>query len=142
MAADGGGILTYVIDEGFLATDGDLASIGPESERRFGARHFSELMAVFTAAPEFVVLAGRDEIGSVGDDVLLADAGGAAWVLLLAGRAWLVTYIDWKRRCCFVEPTDLPGRARWGGLAGGMSFQITRGMRDVLVGDEAAGVQL
>ena len=113
MAADGGGILTYVIDEGFLATDGDLASIGPESERRFGARHFSKLMTVFTAAPEFV---------------LLADAGGAARVLLLAGRAWLVTYIDWKRRCCFVEPTDLPGRARRGGLAGGMSFEITRGM--------------
>ena len=80
------------------------------------------------AAPEFVVLAGRDEIGSVGDDVVLADAGGAARVLLLAGRAWLVTYIHWKRRCCFVEPTDLPGRARRGGLAGGMSFEITRGM--------------
>ena len=113
MAADGAEILQYLIDSGFLETDGDLAFIGPEAERRFGRRHFSELMAAFTAAPEFVVLAGRDEIGSVGDDVLLADTAGRARVLLLAGRAWLVTSVDWKRRRCFVEATDLPGRAKW-----------------------------
>jgi ATP-dependent Lhr-like helicase len=78
MAADGAEILQYLIDGGFLETDGDLAFIGPEAERRFGRRHFSELMAAFTAAPELIVLAGRDEIGSVGDDVLLADSAGAA----------------------------------------------------------------
>ena len=142
MSADGEEVLRYLIDEGYLETDGDLAFIGPEAERRFGRRHFSDLMAVFTSAPEFVVLAGRDEIGSVGDDVLVADSGGAARVLLLAGRAWLVTHVDWKRRRCFVEATDLPGRAKWGGLGGGLSFEISRGMRDVLLGEDAAGVQL
>lgn len=140
MAADGAEILRYLIDDGFLETDGDLAFIGPEAERRFGRRHFSELMAVFTAAPEFVVLAGRDEIGSVGDDVLLADTGGAPRVLLLAGRAWLVTYVDWKRRRCFVESTDLPGRAKWSGEGGGLSFAVTRGMRDALLGADPPGV--
>ena len=73
MSADGAEILQYLLDRGFLETDGDLAFIGPEAERRFGRRHFIELMAVFTAAPEFTVLAGRDEIGSVGDDVLLTE---------------------------------------------------------------------
>jgi ATP-dependent Lhr-like helicase len=142
MSADGEEVLRYLIDEGYLETDGDLAFIGPEAERRFGRRHFSDLMAVFTSAPEFVVLAGRDEIGSVGDDVLVADSGGAARVLLLAGRAWLVTHIDWKRRRCFVEATDLPGRAKWGGLGVGLSFEISRGMRGVLLGEDAAGVRL
>lgn len=142
MAADGAEILRYLVDEGFLETDGDLAFIGPEAERRFGRRHFSELMAVFTAAPEFVVLAGRDEIGSVGDDVLLADTEGGARVLLLAGRAWLVTHIDWARRRCFVESTDLPGRAKWSGTGGGLSFAVTRGMRDVLLGANPPGVKL
>ena len=141
MEADGAAILQYLIDGGFLETDGDLAFIGPEAERRFGRRHFSELMAVFTAAPEFVVLAGRDEIGSVGDDVLLADTAGRARVLLLAGHAWLVTYVDWKRRRCFVETTDLPGRAKWSGAGGGLSFDVTRGMRDVLLGIDPPGVR-
>ncbi|MDQ2706430.1 MAG: DEAD/DEAH box helicase [Actinomycetota bacterium] len=142
MAADGAEILDYLVTEGFLDTDGDLAFIGPETERRFGRRHFMDLMAVFAAAPEFLVYAGRDEIGSVGDDALLADAAGAPRVLLLAGRAWLVTHVDWKRRRCYVEPTDLPGRAKWGGQGGGLSFEITRGMRDVLLGADPAGVQL
>jgi len=141
MAADGAEILQYLVDGGFLETDGDLAFIGPEAERRFGRRHFSELMAAFTAAPEFIVLAGRDEIGSVGDDVLLADTAGAARVLLLAGRAWLVTSVDWKRRRCFVEATDLPGRAKWSGAGGGLSFAVTRGMRDVLLGIDPPGVR-
>jgi ATP-dependent Lhr-like helicase len=63
-------------------------------------------------------------------------------VLLLAGRAWLVTHVDWKRRRCFVESTDLPGRAKWGGLGGGLSFEITRGMRDVLLRADLGEVQL
>jgi ATP-dependent Lhr-like helicase len=139
---DGTEILAHLIDEGFLETDGDLAFVGPEAERRFGRRHFSDLMAVFTAAPEFVVLAGRDEIGSVGDDVLLADTAGAPRVLLLAGRAWKVTHVDWTRRRCFVEPTELSGRARWSGTGSGHSFAVTRGMRDVLLGADPAEVRL
>jgi ATP-dependent Lhr-like helicase len=63
-------------------------------------------------------------------------------VLLLAGRAWLVTHVDWKRRRVFVEPTDLPGRATWGGEAGGLSFELTRSMREVLLGADPSGVVL
>lgn len=142
MAADGEKVLAHLLDSGFLDTDGGLAFVGPEAERRFGRRHFSDLMAVFTAAPEFTVLAGRVEVGSVGDDVLLADTGGSPRVLLLAGRAWLVTHVDWKRRRCFVEPTDLAGRARWSGNGAGLSFEVSRGMRDVLLGADPAGVRM
>ncbi|GAA0926831.1 DEAD/DEAH box helicase [Pseudonocardia zijingensis] len=142
MAADGAEILDHLIEEGFLDTDGGLAFIGPAAERHFGRRHFMELMAVFTAAPEFTVFAGREEIGSVGDDTLLADTLGTPRVLLLAGRAWLVTHVDWKRRRCYVESTDLPGQAKWSGQAGGLSFEITRGMREVLLGTDPPGVIL
>ena len=34
-------------------------------------------------------------------------------LLLLGGRSWQVTYIDWNRRRCFVEPADGGGKARW-----------------------------
>lgn len=50
--------------------------------------------------------------------------------------------MDWKRRRCFVEPTDLPGRAKWGGQGDGLSFEITRGMRDVVLGEAASSVWL
>ncbi|HEY2764155.1 MAG TPA: DEAD/DEAH box helicase [Pseudonocardiaceae bacterium] len=142
MAADGAEVLAHLVETGYLETDGDLAFIGPEAERRFGRRHFSDLTGVFSAAPEFTVFAGRDEIGTVSDDVLACDDAEGPRVLLLAGRAWLVTYVDWKRRRCFVEPTDLPGRARWTSFGGGLSFDITRGTRDVLLGHDPAGVQL
>jgi ATP-dependent Lhr-like helicase len=52
-----------------------------------------------------------------------------------------VTYVDWKRRRCFVEATDLPGRAKWSGAGGGLSFAVTRGMRDVLLGIDPPGVR-
>ncbi|GLZ51337.1 DEAD/DEAH box helicase [Actinomycetospora sp. NBRC 106378] len=139
---DGAEVLAFLEDGGFLEPDGDLLAIGPEAERRFGRRHFMELLAVFTAPPEFTVLHGRAEVGMVGDDVLVADTGGAPRVLLLGGRTWLVIHVDWKRRRCWVEPTDLPGRARWSGTGGGLSFEITRGMRDVLLGANPAGVTM
>lgn len=142
MAEAGAEVLAHLVEAGYLETDGDLAFIGPEAEKRFGRRHFSDLTAVFSAAPEFTVLAGRDEIGTVSDDVLVCDDSEGPRVLLLAGRAWLVTYVDWKRRRCFVEPTDLPGKARWSSFGGGVSFDITRGMRDILLGIDLAEVQL
>lgn len=44
---------------------------------------------------------------------------------------------DWKRRRCFVESAQGGGRARWltEGI-GGISYEMARAMRDVLLGDE------
>ncbi len=127
-------IVRHLVRSGYLDSDGGMLFVGPEAERRFGHRHFSELTAVFTAAPEFTVLAGRDEIGRT-DPVLLTDPVDGPRLLLLAGRSWRVTHIDWKRRRCFVEPTDTGGRARWLTSGdGAVSFELTRAMREVLLG--------
>ncbi|WP_410581427.1 DEAD/DEAH box helicase [Amycolatopsis sp. lyj-108] len=134
-------IFDHLLAEGYLERDGAMAFIGLEAEKKFGRRHFMDLLAVFSAPPEFTVLTGREEIGRVGDDVLLADNHDGPRVLLLAGRGWKVGHIDWKRRRCFVEPSDLPGRAKWGGGEGGLSFALTRGQRSVLLGANPAGVR-
>ncbi|GAA4479495.1 DEAD/DEAH box helicase [Rhodococcus olei] len=134
-------IFDYLLEEGFLEHDSGSAFIGPESEKHFGRRHFMDLLAVFTAAPEFRVFAGRQEIGSVETSVLTDDIEGPR-VLLLGGRSWKVTHIDWKRRQVFVENTDLQGRAKWMSLPDGASFEITRGVREVLLGAQPAGVTL
>lgn len=53
-----------------------------------------------------------------------------------------MNHVDWKRRRCVVEPTDLPGKAKWSGSGGGLSFELTQGMRDVLLGADPAGVRV
>ena len=136
LTADAPQIAAYLVDQGYLDTDGGMLFIGPEAERRFGHRHFMNLMAVFTAPPEFTVLHGRDEIGRI-DPSLLADRVEGPRLLLLGGRSWRVTWTDWKRRRCFVESAEGGGRARWlSDGVGGLSFEIARSMRDVLLGEE------
>ncbi|MGW3644634.1 DEAD/DEAH box helicase [Streptomyces sp. NPDC000878] len=128
-------IVRHLINEGYLDQDGGMLFIGPEAEQRFGYRHFMDLTAVFTAAPEFTVLSGRTEIGTT-DPVLLTGEVVGPRRLLLAGRNWQVTYIDWSRRRCFVEPVEGGGRARWGGVgfARSASYELTRAAREVLLG--------
>ncbi|MEU1591268.1 DEAD/DEAH box helicase [Streptomyces sp. NPDC005708] len=127
-------VVKHLVAEGFLDNDGGQLFIGPEAERRFGRRHFIELTASFTAPPQFTVLAGRTEIGQTDPSVLIEERPGPRR-LLLAGRSWQVTFIDWTRKRCFVEPVDSGGVARWmnGGVAG-LSYALTRSMREVLLG--------
>ncbi|MFZ3494066.1 DEAD/DEAH box helicase [Streptomyces sp. 5.8] len=136
----GGGaepIVRHLVDEGYLDRDGGMLFIGPEAERRFGQRHFMNLTAVFTAPPQFTVLYGRSEIGRT-DPSLLTERVDGPRRLLLGGRSWLVTYIDWKRKRCFVEPVDGGGKAKWSGsgFGSGTSFEVSRAMRAVLLGTD------
>lgn len=127
-------ILRHLVGEGFLDSDGGLLFIGPEAERRFGRRHFIELTASFTAPPQFTVLSGRTEIGQADPAVLTEERPGPRR-LLLAGRSWQVTYIDWGRKRVFVEPVESGGIAKWSsGTPTGLSYALTRAMRDVLLG--------
>ncbi|MFV2195462.1 DEAD/DEAH box helicase [Nocardiopsis sp. LOL_012] len=129
-------ILKHMIDEGFLDSDDGMLFVGPEAERRFGQRHFIELTASFTAPPQFTVLSGRQEIGRTDTTVLTEERQGPR-LLLLGGRSWRVTYIDWTRRRAFVEPADGGGVAKWttGGISG-LSHTLTRAMREVLLGTD------
>ncbi|MFJ3479252.1 DEAD/DEAH box helicase [Streptomyces microflavus] len=127
-------ILRHLVSKGFLDEDDGLLFIGPEAERRFGRRHFIELTASFTAPPQFTVLAGRTEIGQMDPSVLTEERPGPRR-LLLGGRSWQVTFIDWARKRAFVEPADGGGVAKWSsGSVLGLSYALTRAMRTVLLG--------
>lgn len=132
-------IFEYLVSEGYFEADGPFFHIGPEAERRFGRRYFSDLTAVFTAPPEFLVLAGRVEVGTIGTD-LLTDKVDGPRTLLLGGRSWKVTHVDWERRRCFVEAADGGGKAKWSGSGGGLSYEVARGMREAILGGLPAGV--
>ena len=139
-------IVDHLIASRYLVDTGQgMLSIGDVAERELGRRHFMELLAVFTSPPLFSVRHGRSEIGLVPDEALLIrppgdQAGGR--VLLLAGRSWRVTSIDWTRRIIQVEPSDLPGVARWTGGGTSLGSEIARGVRDVLAGATPPGVSM
>jgi len=126
-------ILGHLQASGFLDVDDGMLFVGPEAERTFGRRNFLELTSVFTSEPAFAVRHGLAEVGTVHPLALVGRVPGPR-VLLLAGRNWMVTYIDWKRRRCFVEPTGTPGRIRWQSAPFALRFQICRAMREVVLG--------
>ncbi|MEV4490694.1 DEAD/DEAH box helicase [Micromonospora coxensis] len=132
-------VVRHLVEHGYLDSDAGMLFIGPEAERRFGRRHFMDMLAVFTAPPQFTVLSGRTEIGRIDPALLTAKVDGPR-LLLLGGRSWRVTYTDWKRRRCFVEPADGGGKALWmtGASPQGLSCQMVRATRDVLLGVDPA----
>jgi ATP-dependent Lhr-like helicase len=131
-------ILRYLVDNGFIDQDGEMLFIGPAAEAKFGRRHFMGMTAAFTAPPQFTVISGREEIGRT-DPMLLTEQVDGPRLILLAGRSWKVTWIDWKRQRCFVEPATSGGKARWlTNDTSGASFALTRSVRDVLLGADPA----
>lgn len=134
-------VAQWLVESGHLDVDSGLAFVGPRAEARFGRRNFRDLLAVFTANPEVVVLHGRTEIGSV-DPMLLTTRIDGPRVIALAGRAWLVTHVDWDRRRAHVEPSTDPGRSRWSGDARPYGFELADAIRRVLLGADPGGVVL
>jgi ATP-dependent Lhr-like helicase len=134
-------VTDWMIETGHLDQDSGMLFVGPETERRYGYKHFLELLSAFTADPEFTVLHGRTELGSV-DPLMMTRKVEGPRVLALAGRPWKVTYIDWKRRRAFVEPADMSGTSKWSGIGQPLSFALTDAMRRVALGADMPGVSL
>ena len=53
-------------------------------------------------------------------------------VLLLAGRSWEVSHVDWDRRVAYVKATTAQGRSRWLGSGISLRFDLCRAIRRVL----------
>lgn len=125
-------VLAHLITHGWLVREEGLLSLGPEAERRYGHRHFMELCSVFTGEPLFAVLHGRTEIGKV-HPLSFVSPEGQTPILLLAGRSWRVTNIDWRHQEAFAEPAKGEGLSRWLGPGRPDSFEHCRSMRRVLL---------
>ena len=125
-------IIEVMLARGVLFEDGGMLSIGVEGERSFGRRHFMELMSVFTSDPLFAVRHGRTELGLVHPLSFQVRRDGPV-VLLLAGRSWEVSHVDWDHRIAYVKASAERGRSRWIGPGVPLSFDLCRAIRRVLV---------
>jgi ATP-dependent Lhr-like helicase len=63
-------------------------------------------------------------------------------LLLLAGRSWLVTAVDWSKRIVWLEPAREGGKARWIGTARSLGHDVCQGIRSVLASGAPPNVTL
>jgi ATP-dependent Lhr-like helicase len=140
-AGDWSGIEEFLASTGHLDKDGDMLFIGPEAERKYGGIHYRDLMAVFTAEPEFLVFHGREEVGAL-DPMVFTRKSPEPRLVTLAGRGWAVTHVDWKRHRAYVEPSVRANDSRWHGFPQPLSYELCQAMRRVLLGDDPKGVLL
>lgn len=134
-------IVEHLVATGMLIDEVGMLSIGPEGERSYGFRHFMELTSVFTAPQTFVIRHGANELGHLDPTALLTNDRSYATVLL-AGRSWKITSIDWDRKFAWVEPSDKVGRSRWFGAGRALSAELCDAMRDVASGVDPEGITL
>ena len=118
-----------------LWDDGGILGMGPEGETTYGRRYYRELFSVFTSPPEFLVLHGRRELGKV-DLLTFVTKDDGPRILLLGGRSWRVTHVDWGRRTVYVDETGLRGSARWGGGGGRIGRALSMAAAEVLRSSE------
>ena len=106
------------------------------ARRNTDAGTFCELLSVFLSPPLFAVLHGRQEVGFV-DELTFVGKQEGSRVLLLGGRAWRVTHIDWQRKVAHVEMSEAPGRSRWKGAGQGLSYRLCQAIKRVLATDDS-----
>jgi ATP-dependent helicase Lhr and Lhr-like helicase len=128
-------IVDHMLSESLLFEDGGVLGIGTEGEKSYGHKNFLELFSIFTTPPLFRVLHGRTELGEVDAASFQVRSEGRP-VVILAGRNWQVTHIDWRQHVAYVEPEVMEekGRSRWPGSGGALHFELCRAVRRVLTG--------
>jgi ATP-dependent Lhr-like helicase len=131
-------VLRHMLEVGVLAEDAGLIGLGARGEREFGRRHFGELVAAFSSPFLLMVHHGAAELGTVHPASLARRSEDAATVLLLGGRSWKVTGVDWPRRRVSVIPVASGGRSRWLGAGRTRSFAICRAEERIVAGAEPA----
>lgn len=127
----------FLLSKDFLHDDGRMYSLGLKAEKAFGRKNFMEIYSVFSTPLEFEVVGlSGDVIGTVQWDFLekLLEQSSAFY---LAGRAWFVERIEWKKKRVMVISAPAGKVPKWGGITPNfLSYELCRKMRDVLVSAE------
>ena len=130
-------LLDHLVAGSYLVEDAGLLQIGPTTEREFGKSHYLDLLASFSGSPLLTGRFGSAEVGYIDPTVLTGE--NANRLILLGGRSWRVTEIEWKRRIVWLEPAKEGGTARWIGGGRGMGADVSAAIRAVLVDGPPAG---
>ena len=126
-------VLEHMIATDILHNDHGVLWLGRAGEQEYGWWHFMDLFTAFTSDPLFGVRHGEHHIGTVHTTTFARWPDGEV-VLVLGGRSWRVTHVEWKQRVAYVVPSNDRGRSRWAGSAQPIRYELCQAMRDVLLG--------
>jgi ATP-dependent helicase Lhr and Lhr-like helicase len=134
------GLVEYLVGQQLLDRTEGVIRVGPETERTYARGHYRDLLASFSGSLLLTGRHGAAEIGYIDPTVLAGQREER--LLLLAGRSWHVTEVDWAKRIAWLEPAAGGGRARWIGSARNLSRAVCEGIRSVLANGAPPGVTL
>jgi ATP-dependent helicase Lhr and Lhr-like helicase len=135
--AEANALVDHMLGANILGEVDSRLLLGPEGERLYGRRNYSELYAVFSTPRVMRVEWARQEIGSVTTDFLSAlDSKTGPPSFSLGGRAWQVDHIDWDKGLCVVSPCDNARAPSWGGKPQLLSYEMCQAMRRILLASD------
>jgi ATP-dependent Lhr-like helicase len=127
-------ILRYMLEREILWEDEGILWFGRKGEEEFGRRNFMDLLSVISSEPLVSVFHGSKDLGSV-HPISFVRGHRPFPILLLGGRSWAVTHLDWKAKTAFVEPSMERGRSRWQGSSRPLSLEVCQSILRVVSGD-------
>ena len=133
-------LLANLVSLEFLTVGQGLMAVGARMEREFGRGHYRELLASFTGSMLLTGRHGNAEVGFIDPTALTGDKKDQ--LILLAGRSWLISGIEWKKKTVWLEPAKEGGKARWMGSARSLSGDVCQGIRSVLANGPSAAFTL
>jgi ATP-dependent Lhr-like helicase len=132
-------VLSFMLETGILAEQDGLAGFGQRGEKLYGRQNFLDLLSSFASPIQFQVMHGGIDLGVV-DPLSLQTGDGQPCILLLGGRSWHVTSVDWPKRVAWVEPTREQGKARWMGTSRSLGYALCQAVRRILCGTSPEAV--
>lgn len=119
-------VIDHMVASSHLMDTQGVLQIGPATEKQFGRAHFKDLLASFSGTQLLLGRCGGAEVGYIDPTMLAGDKPPR--LLLLAGKSWRITDIDWKRQTVWLEPAKEGGTARWTGSGRTLSREIAQGI--------------
>lgn len=129
--------LDYLLETDILHNDGNSYSMGLKAEKDFGKKNFMELYSVFSTPVEFEVIGvSGDTIGTIEwsflDSLMEHDSS-----FYLAGQAWSVERIEYRKKTVFVVRAPSGKIPKWGGISPNfLGYELCRKMKDILTSDD------
>jgi ATP-dependent Lhr-like helicase len=109
-------VLDTLLGRNFLCNAAEgVVQIGPTAESEFGKTHYRDLLATFSGSDLVLGRYGTHDIGYLDPVVISGEKEDR--LVLLGGRSWLVTSVDFSKRVATLEPSEHKGEAHW--LGGG-----------------------
>lgn len=126
-------VLSFMLETDILAEQDGQTGFGQRGEKLYGRQNFLDLLSSFASPIQFQVMHGGIDLGVV-DPLSLKTGADGPCILLLGGRSWHVTGVDWPKRVAWVEPTREQGKARWMGSSRSLGYTLCQAVRHVLCG--------